>query len=72
MNFEAKKSWKGPTGFCQFCGISIEFTPWFVDGVTNRGPWGMMCNKCFMLYGKGLGKGIGQKYATKTKLKIEG
>ena len=72
MNFESRKMWGDSLGNCEFCGISFQFTPWFVDGATARGSWGMMCNKCFMLYGKGLGKGLGQKYSSKTKMKIEG
>ena len=41
--------------YCAFCGDLAKY-----DGKTLKGPWGYMCEKCFKLYGVGLGVGKGQ------------
>jgi len=41
---------------CDFCGGEAHY-----DGKTKMGPWANMCDKCFRVYGVGLGTGCGQK-----------
>ena len=45
---------------CDVCGEQIEER--FYDAATRLGPWALMCPQCFPLYGRGLGKGIGQEF----------
>ena len=54
-----KKIWMGSTK-CDICGCDI--TTELVDGMTNMGPWAVMCPKCHRIHGVGLGAGRGQKY----------
>ena len=55
------KIWCGSTiKNCDLCKKEIKDQ--FVDGVTDFGPWAIMCMKCFLEYGIGLGVGRGQKY----------
>lgn len=51
--------------FCEVCGSSI--TDEFYDAKTKRGPWAIMCPRCFVTHGVGLGTGKGQHYR-----KVEG
>lgn len=41
-------------------GVPAEY-----DGATTIGPWAYMCGECFMLYGQGLGTGVGQRLILK-------
>jgi len=40
---------------CDFCGDQAHY-----DGKTKMGPWGYMCETCFLAHGTGLGLGKGQ------------
>jgi len=52
---------------CDICGCRIKgVVPYFVDGKTKYGPWGLLCPECHKQYGVGVGYGIGQKYNGKT------
>ena len=48
----------------------------FIDGRTNRGPWGIMTRESFLTHGMGkLGPGWGQRYEKQPDgrwLKVEG
>jgi hypothetical protein len=47
----------------QRCAILQEpITNVFIDGRTSSGAWGIMCCRCFRIFGTGLGAGKGQKY----------
>lgn len=65
------KKWMSekPTS-CDICHNPLG--PTFVDGKTNRGPWGILCGTCFRYYGVGLGTGKGQMYDTETLEKVGG
>ena len=41
---------------CDFCHQPAEY-----DGKTKLGPWAYMCQKCFAIFGVGLGLGKGQQ-----------
>jgi len=57
----ANKYWLGDPGTqCQIC--NGEFGNTFIDGATRFGPWAIMCLRCSVLHGTGLGQGRGQKY----------
>jgi hypothetical protein len=45
---------------CDMC--SRELTTVFYDAKTIQGPWGKLDERCFRIYGVGLGTGRGQKY----------
>jgi hypothetical protein len=65
------KKWLGnqPTK-CDLC--KGKFTDeFFIDGKTVYGPWAIMCTCCHSHSGHGLGLGKGQKYNSKTLLKVE-
>lgn len=49
-----------PPTQCDLCQRPI--TKDFVDGRTQRGPWGNLCLGCHRSEGVGLGTGKGQKY----------
>jgi len=61
--------WTGPVPpTCDTCGQHIKDT--FTDGMTNRGPWAIMCPACLPRHyirrdGKH-GTGMGQLYARQT------
>lgn len=47
----------------------------FIDGRTHMGPWAIMSPASHKIYGVGLGKGMGQRYARQPDgrwLKVEG
>lgn len=67
-----EKKWFGavPTK-CDLC--KGKFTDGaFIDGRTVYGPWAIMCSTCHSHSGHGLGVGKGQKYDSKTLVKLEG
>lgn len=45
---------------CDMCSGIARY-----DGRTVMGPWAYMCEKCFNIYGFGLGLGKGQKFVLK-------
>jgi hypothetical protein len=66
-----EKKWLGTKYTeCELCNRPIGKA--FIDGRTFRGPWAIMCEECHEELGVGLGLGRGQKYDSKTLLKIEG
>ena len=66
------KRWLSSTPKCDFSD-NCRMTPWFVDGKTHLGPWGLMCSDHFLKYGLGLGLGRGQRYSGEPPyLKLEG
>lgn len=64
--------WLSPAETCDICHISLTTKAYFVDGRTKFGPWALMCPACHRTNGVGLGTGFGQKYNSKTKIKIAG
>jgi len=68
-----EKKWRGtwPT-ICNLCDISLKDQKYFVDGITKYGTWALMCPQCHMFEGVGLGLGRGQRYDSRTLLKMEG
>jgi hypothetical protein len=68
---EKQKKWMGgKPDLCDIC--SCELVGIFIDGKTDRGPWGFMCAGCHVLHGVGLGEGRGQAYDVVTLLKVGG
>jgi hypothetical protein len=51
--------WFGDTK-CDFCHKECGKT--LYDGMTDMGPWAVMCQQCFRMHGVGVGPGKGQKY----------
>lgn len=47
---------------CDVCTKVCAIGTDVVDGKTTQGPWGKMCEDCFVFYGVGLGTGKGQMY----------
>jgi len=69
------KTWNGtPPTTCDICHNPIKKE--FVDGLTQYGPWGIMCKPCHKRRGCGLGTGRGQKYVRDSEsnrwVKVEG
>ena len=65
-------AWIGDT-HCQVCHKRTEDDPYFYDAKTIlQGRWATLCQTCFDNIGIGLGTGLGQKYDSKTKEKVEG
>lgn len=55
------KTWNGTT--LEKCDVCHGLLPAiFIDGKTKIGPWGILCPKCHLNIGVGLGTGRGQKY----------
>lgn len=56
------------------CDVCMEpFSDVVYDAKTKHGPWAFMCQACFDKIGpKKLGVGLGQKYSTTTREKLEG
>jgi hypothetical protein len=50
---------------CDFCKEDLLTKPARFDGKTIQGPWAFMCGAHFVLYGTGLGLGIGQRLILK-------
>lgn len=68
-----KKKWLSNYDNCDICGCQIKgAVPYFVDGKTKSGPWGLLCPNCHKRYGVGIGYGIGQKYDGTTAELIAG
>lgn len=65
-----KVKWMSAVTVCDLCGK--PFGKYFIDGKTILGPWALMCETCHTTFGYGLGIGNGQKYDTKTKVKVGG
>ena len=60
--------WTSEVSQCDLCGIDLITQPYFVDGkYSNSGAWAIMCPKCHLLHGCGVGIGLGQAYDVKTK-----
>ena len=67
------KKWIGPSPKqCDICRKKLADGKTFVDGKTRMGAWANMCPSCFTRVGVGTGTGRGQKYCTKTNVKLEG
>jgi len=68
------KRWMGTwPANCDICGNSLTSPNlYFIDGRTKDGPWALMCTQCHYMHGVGLGTGRGQKYDSKTLIKLEG
>lgn len=65
------KKWCGPAPeLCDVCSGTIAES--FVDGLTTRGYWAILCAGCHVICGCGLGEGRGQKYDAVTLLKVGG
>ena len=69
-----EKKWFGTwPAKCDLCETSLADTGFFVDGrINGRMTWALMCPHCFYNLGAGLGLGQGQKYDSKTLIKLEG
>jgi len=65
------KKWKGSAPICDFCGEWTAGTT-FVDGKTRMGPWALMCERCFSIFGIKVAQGFGQRYSADTKEKLDG
>jgi len=58
---------------CDACGAYLPDEDYFCDARSNVGPWGLFCPDCHRQYCSGrLGLGSGQKYDSKTLVKLEG
>ena len=68
------KKWMSAFDKCDICDHPIKgVAKYFVDGcIKGYGCWGLMCPKCFNVYGTGLGCGVGQKYDGTTGILLEG
>ena len=69
-----KKKWFGTwPATCDACGAYLPDQEYFCDARTDRGDWGLFCPDCHRQYCSGrLGLGSGQKYDSKTLVKLEG
>jgi len=73
FNDRIQKKWQGTwPAKCDICGLDLSKDPWFVDGRVVGSSWALMCIFCFETSGYGLGTGLGQKYDSKTLIKLEG
>lgn len=52
--------WKGNLKDCNIC--HGPFGTVMYDAKTIAGPWGNICQGCFITHGVGLGTGLGQRY----------
>ena len=69
----SKKKWLGTwPARCQLCHIELQTLPEFYDARLYNGRWGLMCKRCFIAFGVGLGLGRGQRYSTETLEKTGG
>jgi hypothetical protein len=70
----AAKYWQGATPkHCDICKSPIDNV--FIDGAIITGAWANMDEKCYNVFGRGLGTGLGQKYEKQVDgrwLKVEG
>jgi hypothetical protein len=67
-----EKKWMGAKpDSCDLCGHVLK-SGQFIDGKTVHGPWAIMCPTCHLMYGVGLGTGLGQRYDGFTLKKLEG
>ncbi len=68
-----EKKWFGTwPANCDICKIALESCTFFVDGrMACSSSWALMCPACFNRTGVGLGTGSGQKYDSKTLVKLE-
>lgn len=67
-----EKRWFGTwPAKCDVCSTQLHNMEYFVDGRTDRG-WALMCPTCHGMIGYGLGTGNGQKYDSKTRIKLKG
>jgi len=70
------KKWLGNQTHCDICEVSFKDVEWFADARLYTGQWALMCPDCYEIYamyrGRGFGVGKGQKYDSKTKIKLEG
>lgn len=64
------KKWLSPINGCEICSANLKNLQFFVDGKTSNGYWAVMCPKCFMTIGVGLGIGRGQAYDVLTREKL--
>lgn len=68
-----KRKWMGTwPAHCDICKKPLDLDDHFFDARTKQGPWGLLCERCFDLYGVSLGPGFGQMYNTETLEKEEG
>ena len=54
-------SWLDADRNCDFCLQSGKKKLASYDGSTRLGPWALMCERHFKVYGRGLGTGKGQR-----------
>jgi hypothetical protein len=57
---------------CDLCERALDFEKVFFDARTKSGRWGLLCPKCWLNVGVGLGTGKGQMYDSITLEKIKG
>jgi hypothetical protein len=68
-----EKKWHGTwPANCDYCDLPLTNHSTFFDAKTKVGPWGLFCPSCFEMLCLGLGTGYGQKYDSKTLVKLEG
>jgi len=68
------RKWFGTwPAICNMCGSYLPDEKYFYDASDNQGDWGLFCPQCHKDYcGSRLGTGLGQKYDSKTLVKLEG
>jgi hypothetical protein len=65
--------WQSQADNCDLCGVEFSKQQYFVDGkIKTISQWALMCPKCHLLLGDGIGLGKGQAYDSKTKECISG
>lgn len=68
---EQVKKWMGsPPIKCDICKGTLGSV--FYDCATKLGQWGILCHSCWKQHAIGIGTGRGQKYNTKTLVKLAG
>jgi hypothetical protein len=75
-----QKVWQGNQEACELCNTPFTQIEWFADAhckfmtrFGTRHKWAIVCPKCHAKHTNGkFGLGIGQKYDSITKIKIEG
>jgi hypothetical protein len=69
-----QKKWHGSwPAKCDLCKEPLTSYKWFIDGrIVNQSYWALICPPCSYSNSAGTGLGIGQKYDSKTLVKLEG
>ena len=67
----SSKKWHGTwPAECDICAVTLSEQDSFIDGRLAMGSWALLCPGCHIRLGVGLGTGKGQRYDSKTLIKL--